>query len=106
VQGNTSVSDIVVPVYETLTGFSNVVVDQQNEGLVIPYFGNAGIPTSMYRVGLPSSLNSCDDTYAMPHADPTWAAHQNLYTFNTSRTEDSYGQGAMHRPYWRVYKAV
>ncbi len=83
VVGATSISDMTVPVYNSITGFSNVVVDEENENLVIPYFANAGIPQSIYTVGLPSDLGPCDDTYALPHADPTWADHSNLLTFNT-----------------------
>ena len=70
VVGTTTTSDIVVPVFETITGFANLIVDQDNENLVIPYFTNAGIPSSIYSVGLPSNLGGCHDTYVLPHADP------------------------------------
>ncbi len=83
VVGVTTTADIVAPVFETITGFSNLIVDQDNESLVIPYFTNAGIPSSIYSVGLPSNLNGCHDTYVLPHADPTWAEHSFLRTFNT-----------------------
>jgi hypothetical protein len=83
VVGVTITSDIVVPVFQTITGFAKLVVDQDNENLVIPYFTNAGIPSSIYTVGLPSDLNGCHDTYVLPHADPTWTDHSFLRTFNT-----------------------
>jgi hypothetical protein len=76
---------VVAPIYQRVTGFANVVVDQQNEGLVIPYFQNAEIPDSIYTVGLPSNLGACHDFFIMPHADPDWANHGNLYTFNRTR---------------------
>ncbi len=82
VVGATTVSDMVLPVYGVITTFSNLVIDQQNEQLVTPYFTNANIPSSIYRVGLPSLLGPCDDSYMLPHADPTWANHGNLRTFN------------------------
>jgi gliding motility-associated-like protein len=82
VVGVTTTSDIDVPVYDIITTFGNVVIDQQNEGLVTPYFANAMIPSSIYNVGLPTNLGPCDDSYFMPHADPTWANHSNLRAFN------------------------
>jgi len=84
VVGVTTTSALTVPVYRTLDEFTNVVIDQQNEALIIPYYNNAGIPSSSYRIGSPADLNICDDMYAMPHADPVWATHQNLLNFNTN----------------------
>jgi len=85
VVGVTTTTDIEVPVFDVITTFGNVVIDQQNEGLVTPYFTNAMIPSSIYTVGLPTSLDDCDDSYFLPHADPTWATHSNLRTFNINR---------------------
>jgi len=82
VVGATSVQDLVLPVAKIITSFPSMVVDEDNENLVLPIFTNAGIPSSIYHVGLPSDLSSCDDMYALPHADPTWADHNYLYTFN------------------------
>jgi gliding motility-associated-like protein len=96
VVGVTTTSDIEVPVYDIITTFGNVVIDQQNEGLVIPYFQHAMIPDSIYKVGLPSSLGPCDDSYFMPHADPTWATHSNLRTFNIN--ERGFIWGGCHAP--------
>jgi hypothetical protein len=79
--GDYTVSDIVVPIYATITGFSNLGIDQANEGLVIPYFTNASVPSDIYYVGLPNMLGSCDNAYVLPHADPTWATHNYLRTF-------------------------
>lgn len=76
---------IAVPIYQKVTGFASLVVDIDNEGLIIPYFNNAEIPSSIYSVGLPSSLGDCHDFFILPHADPTWAEHGNLYTFNRTR---------------------
>jgi len=84
VAGITTTADLTVPIYRTLTEFTNVVIDQQNEALVIPYYNNAGISSSSYRIGSPADLNYCDDMYAMPHADPEWTTHQNLLYFNTN----------------------
>jgi len=81
VVGDFTTEDMVVPVYASITGFSNLGIDQENENLVIPYFNNAEIPTNVYYVGLPSALGSCDNAYVLPHADPTWANHHYLKTF-------------------------
>jgi hypothetical protein len=78
VAGAYTVSKFTVPVFGTITGFSNLGIDQANENLVIPYFNNAGIPSSIYYVGLPSNLDACEDAYVLPHADPTWANHRYL----------------------------
>ncbi|GIV33136.1 MAG: hypothetical protein KatS3mg031_0671 [Chitinophagales bacterium] len=82
VVGTYTTSDFAAPIFHTFSGFTNVVIDDQNDGLVIPYFTNAGIPSSFYSVGLPPDLNDCSDTYVLPHADPTWAEHKYLLDFN------------------------
>ncbi len=81
VVGATSVSDIELPIAQVITSFPTLIIDQANQSLVAPIFTNAGIPSSVYRVGLPSDLSSCDDLYALPHADPTWNNHNFLRTF-------------------------
>ncbi len=78
-------SPTVIPVYQKITGFASLVVDSDNEGLVIPYFNNAEIPSSIYTIGLPSDLGDCHDFFMMPHADPEWATHGELYNFNRTR---------------------
>jgi uncharacterized repeat protein (TIGR01451 family) len=79
---NTTVSTITVPVYETLTVFPRAVLDEDNGSIAGGYLVNAGVNSSFYRIDLPSGLNTCDDVYTMPHADPTWEDHQNLISFN------------------------
>ena len=50
--------------------------------LAAPFFANAGIPTSSYDYLSPSKLATCNDIFVMPHADPSWAVHGNLYNWN------------------------
>jgi hypothetical protein len=63
-------------------------MDQQNGKLAVSYFTNAGIPASAYGGASesgwknPSQLDCCDDLFVMPHADPIWATHQRLFTWN------------------------
>jgi uncharacterized repeat protein (TIGR01451 family) len=87
-------SSFNAPIFTTITGFPNAVLDFQNGSIAQAYYTNAGIPASStgtfgsfntYRFGYPSSLTSCDDLFVMPHADPTWANHQNLISFTQSK---------------------
>jgi len=87
VAGNTSVHDMVLDVTKTLHYAPNWTMDKTNGAIVENYFVNAGIPTSAY--GGPSTnwkdpaqLNACDDIFVLPHADPTWAVHNNLLAWN------------------------
>jgi len=75
-------SQFIAPVFRRVTGFPNVVIDDQSDGLVTPFYENAEIPSTAYRIGYPYNLGSCDDVFVMPHADPSWEDHQNLLTFN------------------------
>jgi large repetitive protein len=71
-------TSFTAPVFDTITYWPKAVLDAQNGSLAVPYFTNAGIPNNpqAYSFKAPSQLNSCDDIYVMPHADPTWAVHQ------------------------------
>ncbi len=70
------------PIYGDITSFPRVVLDTAKGSLAVPYYVKAEIPSTAYRLGDPASLTPCDDMYVMPHADPTWATHSNLATFN------------------------
>jgi uncharacterized repeat protein (TIGR01451 family) len=94
VDGPTTSDFAAVPIFSTITNFPNAVLDFQNGAIAQAYYTNAGIPASTsgaygsfttYRLGYPSSLTSCDDLFVMPHADPAWATHNNLITFNQSK---------------------
>lgn len=76
------VSFMIVPVHSTLTVAPVWTIDNQNDQLVTPYWPNAGIPTSSYNLLAPSQLGVCNDLFILPHADPTWAVHQNLFRWN------------------------
>jgi hypothetical protein len=60
------------------------VLDAANGNLAVPFFTNAGIPSSAYIFKDPTQLGNCDDIYVMPHATPTWNTHKNLYYWNLS----------------------
>lgn len=83
--GVTTTSPIEVPVAKTLlvSSVPRWTIDSQNGSVAVPYFANAGIPALAYSiVKTPSALGFCDDIFVMPHADPTWATHSNLYFWN------------------------
>jgi hypothetical protein len=88
VVGATSVSDFTADVYATLKFVPNWTLDYDNGAIAVSYFQNAGIPSSAYGGStvanwkLPSTLGSCDDIFVLPHADPTWSTHNNLYYHN------------------------
>jgi len=92
VVGVTSVSPFVVPVYATydLRTTPRWTLDQQNGSIATGYFVNAGIPASAHGGSsssgweTPAMLDCCDDLFVMPHADPIWATHANLFTWNLS----------------------
>ena len=65
-------------------------MDEKNGKLAVPFLNNAGITAgdnvvnSFMNWKLPSELNACDDIFVMPHADPDWANHGNLLTWNAN----------------------
>ncbi len=88
VVGATSVSNFSVEVFMTLLFAPNWTMDKDNGDIAVSYFDNAQIPSSAYGGSLssswktPAQLGICDDIFVMPHADPTWATHNNLYYWN------------------------
>ena len=85
--GHTSVSEFTIEVPKILTYGPNWTMDKTNGHLAVSYFTNAGIPASAYggdssNWKSPSELGACDDIFVLPHADPTWATHSNLYYWN------------------------
>lgn len=84
VVGVTTSSDISLDVSYTLKYTPRWTFDFQNGSIALNYLDQAGIPSAEYPKKYPSQLTNCDDIFVMPHADPTWATHQNLYYWNQS----------------------
>lgn len=83
----TSVSQMVLDVFKTIYYAPNWTMDKQNGSIAANYFTNAGIPASAYggdttNWKTPAQLNACDDIFVMPHSDPAWSTHNNLYYWN------------------------
>lgn len=82
VRVDVTVSYFIAEVFRTLTTAPNWTLNNQNQDLVTPFWPNAEIPVSSYNELAPSALGACNDIFVMPHADPTWAVHGNLYAWN------------------------
>ena len=93
-------ANIQVPVFATLTEWPNAVLDVQNGSIAQGYYAASlipqvttaaatGKPKVAYEFKQPDLLDTCDDIYVMPHADPYWSNnptdgddHANLLPFN------------------------
>jgi hypothetical protein len=82
VTGTTTTSPLTVNVTYTLTSAPRWTLDDQNGKIAEGFFSQAGIPSSAYNFKDPQSLAGCDDIFVMPHADPKWSSHSNLYNWN------------------------
>ncbi|MGY5850327.1 OmpA family protein [Salegentibacter sp. F14] len=80
--------DIKLPVFNTLTIPPRWTLDKENGYIAVPFFKAAGIPSSAYGGGRvahwksPAELGVCDDIFVLPHADPKFETHRNLYYWN------------------------
>lgn len=82
VSGATTISALTVNVTYTLNSAPNWTLDDQNGAIAETFLKAANIPSSAYNWYNPQSLGACNDIFVMPHADPTWATHSNLYYWN------------------------
>jgi hypothetical protein len=86
-------------IYDDVTSFPKAVLDQNNGKIVFGYYANAGIPSTSYRIALPTQLNPCDDVFVIPHADPhTWPVVQRQALDNFIRNQRGGMWAACHSP--------
>ena len=85
VSGITTTSPLTVNVTYTLRSAPRWTLDDQNGKIAEGFFSQAGIPSSAYNFKDPQSLGGCDDIFVMPHADPKWSSHSNLYNWNRTQ---------------------
>ena len=71
-----------VPIYTTLIFVPKITLDVTNGSISQAYLVNAGFPSTSYYFKSAQTLTCCDDIYVMPHADPAWTTHSNLYGWN------------------------
>lgn len=80
----TTTVPVTIPLYKEMNAFPRWVLDTDKGSIALAYLQNAGIPSTAYRYSTPAGLNNCDDLFILPHADPTWATHGRLYSWNNS----------------------
>lgn len=80
--------DMSLPVFTDLSVAPKWTLDKENGKIVLAYFKAAGIPVSAHGGGdpenwkFPGELGVCDDIFVMPHAEPKFETHKNLYFWN------------------------
>ncbi len=86
VVGATTTSAVTLNVTRTLDTYPRWTLDAANGDIAEEFLLNAGITNiafpGAFNWKLPSQLNGCDDYFVMPHADPTWAIHGALWSWN------------------------
>ena len=78
-------TDLTVNVTYKLNFAPKWVMDKANGNIAVNFLNNAGIPSSAFSFKSPFQLGDCDDIFILPHADPTWATHNNLYFWNKNQ---------------------
>ena len=77
-----------LPVFSDLSVAPKWTLDKQNGNIALAYFRAAGIPGSAHggynsdNWKTPEDLGVCDDIFVMPHAEPKFETHKNLYFWN------------------------
>ncbi len=82
VVGVTTTTSMTLDVTMILQAVPNWAMDAANGNIAIKFLQAAEIPASAYYFRTPATLNACDNLYVMPHADPKWSTHSNLYFWN------------------------
>lgn len=85
VSGTTTTSPLTVNVTRQLTSVPRWTLDATNGAIAQDFFSLAGIPSSAYDWKSPQTLGVCNDIFVMPHAEPTWGTHSNLYNWNRTQ---------------------
>ncbi|NNJ56753.1 MAG: hypothetical protein HKP14_11490, partial [Bacteroidia bacterium] len=88
---DTAVSDFNVSYYRNLTYVPIWTLDDGNGGIAEGYLENAGIPSNGYNWQDPQDLDCCYDLFVMPHADPEWSTHSNLFYWNNDTADGGCG---------------
>ena len=81
-------NEIRLPVFTDLSVAPKWTLDKQNGSIALAYFRAAGIPGTAHggysssNWKTPDELGVCDDIFVMPHAEPKFESHKNLYFWN------------------------
>jgi hypothetical protein len=84
---DTVTTPLTVDVTSTIKQAPRWTLDAANGSIAQGYLTNAGITNTGFSLGAfnfkpVSGLDCCDDFFVMPHADPTWATHNRLFSWN------------------------
>lgn len=88
VVGSFLAEDKTLPVFTDLSVAPKWTLDKQNGVIALAYFKAAGIPGSAHggyttnNWKTPEELGVCDDIFVMPHAEPKFDTHKNLFYWN------------------------
>jgi hypothetical protein len=77
-------SNTILDVAYSFNQMPNWTISNDNTAIGTQLFTLAGLPNTAYNTKAVGTLGACDDIYVLPHADPTWATHNNLFTWNTN----------------------
>ena len=86
--GSYLTEDTALPVFTDLSIAPKWTLDKQNGSIALAYFRAAGIPGEAHggyhasNWKSPDELGVCDDIFVMPHAEPKFETHKNLYFWN------------------------
>ena len=86
VAGTSTTSALTLAVTKTIESFPKWTLDARNGKIAEGFLINAGITNTAfpgaYNWKAPALLTVCDDYFVMPHADPVWSTHGNLWIWN------------------------
>jgi hypothetical protein len=102
----TTTSPLTLTVAYTLRYTPRWTFDFANGSIAQSYLTDAGIPLASFPLKTPAGLNGCDDIFVMPHADPTWATHSNLYYWNNTGNRATTGANGHGGWLWNACHAV
>jgi Bacterial Ig domain/Disaggregatase related repeat/Secretion system C-terminal sorting domain len=84
VVGTFSTSSFSAPVAQKISAVPRWTLDFKTGQIAQNYILNAGIPLETTNWVEPQLLNSCNDIFVMPHADPKWATHNYLIDWSNT----------------------
>lgn len=70
-----------IPIFKEINQAPVWAVSTDNTAIPIGFLTDGGIPSTAYATKAASALTICDNLFAMPHSDPTWATHNRLFSW-------------------------
>ena len=82
-----------IPIFKEINQAPVWVISTDNTTIPTAFLTDGGIPSSAYSSKAASALTICDNIFAMPHSDPTWATHSRLFSWVKSLDSTNGCQG-------------